>query len=115
MPFRISLPGQMLRIHSTSFQFSVVSNCVAIHVPSAVMSSVPLRWPTRLPKVRRLPRSTPATQAGLVAKSKNFDTRPFRRHRHAVLDVGMALPDHLQVDRQHQRAALGRDGALDQP
>src|SRR5258708_18420113 len=26
MPFRISLPGQMLRIHATSFQFSVVSN-----------------------------------------------------------------------------------------
>ena len=40
--------------------------------------------------------------------------RPFRRHRHAVLDVGMALPDHLQIDGQHQRAAFGRDGALDQ-
>ena len=38
------------------------------------MSSVPLRWPTRLPKVRRLPRSTPATQAGLLAKSTSFDS-----------------------------------------
>ena len=40
--------------------------------------------------------------------------RPFRRHRHAVLDIGMALPDHLQIDGQHQRAAFRRDGALDQ-
>ena len=40
---------------------------------SAVTSSVPLTWPTRLPKVRRLPRSTPDTQAGLLAKSSSFD------------------------------------------
>ena len=26
----------------------------------------------------------------------------------------MALPDHLQIDGQHQRAAFGGDGALDQ-
>ena len=45
-----------------------------IHLDSAVMSSVPLRCPIRLPKVRRFPRSTPATQAGLVAKSKTFDS-----------------------------------------
>ena len=57
-----------------SFQFSEVSNWVAIQCRSAVMSSVPLRWPTRLPKVRRLPRSTPATQAGLLAKSTSFDS-----------------------------------------
>ena len=31
MPFRISLPGQMLRIQSMSFQFSEVSNCEAVH------------------------------------------------------------------------------------
>ena len=43
-----------------------------------------------------------------------FRQRPFRRHRHAVLDVLVALPDHLQVDGQHQRAAFGGDRALDQ-
>ena len=64
----------MLRIHSTSFQFSDVSNCVLIQLDSAVMSSVPLRCPIRLPKVRRLPRSTPDIQAGLVAKSNSFES-----------------------------------------
>ena len=29
------------------------------------------------------------------------------RHRHAVADVAMALAEHLQIDREHQRAALG--------
>ena len=31
MPFRISLPGQIERIQSMSFQFSEVSNCDAVH------------------------------------------------------------------------------------
>ena len=35
----------------------------------------------------------------------------FRRHRHAVLDVAVALAEHLQVDGEHQRAALGRHRA----
>jgi len=64
----------MLRIHSTSFQFSDVSNCELIQTDSAVMSSVPFKCPIRLPKLRRLPRSTPDTQAGLVAKSTSFDS-----------------------------------------
>ena len=50
----------------------------------------------------------------LGGEIEQFRQRPFRRHRHAVLDVGVALSDHLQVDGQHQRAAFGRDGALDQ-
>jgi hypothetical protein len=35
MPFRISLPGQIERIQSMSFQFSEVSNCDAVHVAEA--------------------------------------------------------------------------------
>src|ERR1700704_117271 len=35
------------------------------------------------------------------------------RDAKAVLDVAMALPQHLQVDRHHQRAALGCGGTLD--
>ena len=50
----------------------------------------------------------------LGGEIEQFRQRPFRRHRHAVLDVLMALPDHLQIDGQHQRAAFGGDGALDQ-
>ena len=38
----------------------------------------------------------------------------FRRHRHAVAQVAMALPQHLQIDGQHQRAAFGGDRPLDQ-
>ena len=68
------MPGQIDRIQSRSFQLSEVSNCELIQVESDVMSSLTLRWPARLPKVRRLPRSTPETQAGLVAKSTSFDS-----------------------------------------
>ena len=42
----------------------------------------------------------------LVAMSIRFAERMLRRHRHAVLQVAMALTEHLQVDRQHQRAAF---------
>ena len=38
----------------------------------------------------------------------------FRRHRHAVLDVAVALAEHLQIDGEHQRAAFGRRGARHQ-
>src|SRR5208282_78760 len=37
-----------------------------------------------------------------------------RRHRHAVLDVAVALTEHLQIDGEHQRAAFGRRGARHQ-
>ena len=36
----------------------------------------------------------------------------FRRHRHAVLEVAVALAEHLQVDGEHQRIAFGPDRAL---
>src|SRR5436309_5395794 len=74
MPLRISLPGQIERIQSMSFQLSEVSNCDAVHSDSLVRSSVPLTWPTMLPKLRRLPRSTAATHDGLLAKSSSFDS-----------------------------------------
>ena len=32
----------------------------------------------------------------------------FRRHRHAVLDVAVALAEHLQIDGEHQRVAFRR-------
>ena len=37
-----------------------------------------------------------------------------RRHGQAVAHVVVALAEHLQIDRQHQRAAFRRRGALDQ-
>src|SRR5208282_6070273 len=36
------------------------------------------------------------------------------RNGHAVLDIAMALAEHLQIDREHQRAAFGRGRTLDQ-
>src|SRR6185312_2666794 len=56
------------------FQFREVSNCDAVHSDSLVRSSVPWTWPTMLPKLRRLPRITPATHDGLLAKSSRFDS-----------------------------------------
>ena len=39
---------------------------------------------------------------------------PFRRNRHAVLEIAMALTENLQIDREHERAAFGRSRPLDQ-
>ena len=55
MPLRISLPGHRLLTHSTSFQFSVGSNWLAVHAASELTFSMPFTWPARLPKVLRLP------------------------------------------------------------
>src|SRR3981189_703284 len=79
MPFRISLHGQVLRIQSLHFPFREVSNCDAVHSDSLVRSAVPLTWPTMLPKLRRLPRSTPATHDGLLAKRSSFHSDPSAR------------------------------------
>ena len=114
MPLRMSLPGHRLLTHSTSFQFSVGSNWLAVHCASELTFSMPRTWPARLPKVLRLPLRISSAQAGLVAMSMRLRELDLRRHRHAVADVAMALAEHLQVDREHQRAAFGRDGALDQ-
>ncbi len=114
MPFRISLPGQIERIQSMSFQFSEVSNCDAVHSDSLMMSSVPLTWPAMLPKAAALAAQHAGDPGRLAGEIDQFRQRPFRRHRHAVLDVLVALPDHLQIDGQHQRRAFRRDRALDQ-
>ena len=114
MPLRISLPGQMLRIHSTSFQFSVVSNCVAIQVPQRGDVVGALEVTDQIAEGAALAAQHAGDPGRLGGEIEQLRQRPFRRHRHAVLDVGMALPDHLQVDGQHQRAAFRRDRALDQ-
>ncbi len=68
-----------------------------------------------LPKFRRLARSVPISHDGLLMKSIMLPRlNSLRRHRQAVLDVLMALAQHLQIHRQHQRAAFRRHGALDQ-
>ena len=69
MPLRMSLPGQTLLIHSTSFQLSAGSNWLAVHCASELTFSMPCTWPARLPKVLRLPRRIDSAQAGLVAMS----------------------------------------------
>ena len=75
MPLRISLPGHRLLIHSMSRQFSVGSNCCAVHCASELTFSMPLTWPARLPKVLRLPLRMLQAQAGLVAMSITFLSR----------------------------------------
>ena len=75
---------------------------------------MPFTWPARLPKVLRLPlqdRERPGRLGGDVDQVAELD---LRRHRHAVLDVAMALAEHLQIDGEHQRAAFRGRGALDQ-
>jgi len=39
---------------------------------------------------------------------------PFRRNRHAVADVAMPLPQHLEINGEHERAALGANCTFDQ-
>ena len=114
MPLMISLPGQMLRIHSTSFQFSEVSNCEADPFDSEVMSSVFFTMTGEIAEGAALALQHAGHPGRLGGEIDELRQRPFRRHRHAVLDVGMALADHLEIDGQHERAAFRRDRALDQ-
>ena len=114
MPFRISLPGQMLRIQSMSFQFSEVSNCELIQVRERGDVVGDLEVAGEVAEGAALAAQHAGDPGRLGGEVEQFRQRPFRRHRHAVLDVLMALPDHLQIDGQHQRAAFGRDRALDQ-
>ena len=78
------------------------------------MSPTPLTWPTMLPKwCRRVP-SMPRHQRGLVIMLTMFGMRQLGRRAQAVLQVLVALAEDLQVERQHQRAALRGLGAVDQ-
>ncbi len=51
--------------------------------------------------------------AGLGGEVDHVAQRRPRRRGQAVLQVLVALADHLQVEREHQRAALRDAGALD--
>ena len=68
MPLRMSLPPQSFLMRSTSPQFRLGSNWLAVHDDSELMSATPSTWPTMLPKVRRLVPSMPRHQCGLVAR-----------------------------------------------
>ena len=51
--------------------------------------------------------------ARLAHQVDDVGQRGPRRRGQAVLQVLVALADHLQVQRQHQRAAMGRLAAFD--
>ena len=68
----ISLPGQIERIQSMSFQFSDGSNCDATQADTEPRSLEPGKWPAMLPKLRLLAPKMPFTQPGLVAMSMMF-------------------------------------------
>src|ERR1700722_20520141 len=50
----------------------------------------------------------------LAGDVENLAGGPFRRDRHAVLDVAMTLPEYLQIDGEHERATFGGSRPLDQ-
>ena len=58
--------------------------------------------------------SMPRHQRGLVARLSRLRERRLGRRGQAVLQVLVALAEDLQVERQHQRRAVGGLGALDQ-
>ncbi len=114
MPLRISLPPQRFLIHSTSSQFRRGSNCSAVHSPRQLMSATPLTWPTMLPNWRRWVPQHAQAPARLGHQVEHVGQRRLGRRRQAVLQVLVALAEDLQVQRQHQRAAAGGLGAVDQ-
>ena len=101
-------------IQSTSFQFSVgielagrplrerVHVLHAPHVAGEIAEGLPLA-----PDDRKRP-------CRLDRDIDEVGEPDLGRHRHAIADVAMALTEHLQIDREHQRAALGGEGAIDQ-
>ena len=105
----------MLRIQSRSFQFSVASNCDAVHCETDSEIVGVLHEAGDIAEVAALGFQRAHQPAGLADEVDHvLEIVDLRRHRQAVLDVGMALADHLQIDGQHQRTALRLDGALDQ-
>ena len=115
MPFRISLPPQRFLIHSTSSQFRRGSNCSrrpgderrhvadALDVADDVAEAAPLRA------------EHAQAPARLGHQVEQVGERRLGRRGQAVLQVLVALAEDLQVEREHQRAAVGRLGAVDQP
>src|SRR5581483_4134702 len=71
-------------------------------------------------RLRKIPEAAPLRgedardPARLRHDVENVREREPRRHREAVLDVVMALADHLQIDREYERRAFRGGRALDQ-
>ena len=108
MPFRISLPPHCFLTHSTSahdrrgVELFVGPRGQRAHVADTlhVADQVPEGMTFACPAM-------PRHQRGLVARFRMLLQRGPRRRGQAVLQVLVALADHLQVEREHQRAALG--------
>ena len=114
MPLRISLPGQMPAIHSTSFQ--LMRRVELLGDPARQILYV-LHAADMAGKIaERLALAAhhaqcPGRLGGDVDQVADTD---FRRHAQAVFDVAVALAEDLQIDGDYQRAALGRRRPLDQ-
>ncbi len=115
MPLRMILPGQIERIHSTSFQLSDGSNCCETRVAVELRSLRALQVADDVAEVAPLGARDAHQPARLRGEVDDvLQPHQVRRHRQAVLDVHVALAEDLQVDGEHQRAALGGDRPLDQ-
>ena len=68
------------------------SNCSLVHCDSTLMPFMPLTWPSRLPKVLRLPLRMRQAQDGLRRDVEQIAEGELRRHRHAVADVRWRWP-----------------------
>src|SRR6516165_5164234 len=111
MPLRMSLPDQMLRTHSTSFQLSAGSNWLLVHCASETTFSMPRTWPARLPKVLRLPRRIESAHAGLLPMSMRLASvirGGTVREDFAVTVLHAAEADGSERERQPHR--LPEDG-----
>ena len=116
MPLMISLPGHRLLIHSTSFQVSVGIE-LGRRSTAPATSTLSIAWHMAGEIAEGLALAASARSAPRPAWWRcrcTLRKRELRRHRHAVLDVAVALAEHLQVDGEHQRAAFRRRRALDQ-
>ena len=110
----MSLPGHRLLIHSTSFQFSAGSNWPEIHCDSDVDVLHALDVAGDVAEGLALAAQHAQRPGRLGGDVDEILETQLRRHGHAVLDVAVALAEDLQIDREHERAAFGRRGALDQ-
>ena len=114
MPFRMNLPPQSFLISLTFSQSSLGSNCELVHSISERGSPTPSTWPTMLRKdaAPRAQHAKPPAHLGRHVDHVRHG-QP-RRRREPVLQVLVALPEDLQVERQHQRRDIGGLGAFNQ-
>ena len=113
MPFRISLPPQRSLIQATSFQDRRGSNCSLVQAASEARSPTSVDVADDVAEGAALgAEHVEAQRAGW--RSGRVLRRQPRRRRQAVAEVLVALAEDLQVERQDQRRAVRRLGALDQ-